>query len=124
MCSRIIQPKAKKLAVKLGLLGHYVNFIYIKDYFEFAQFVSNCDIYLPTTDPRTRRAFYPAGVRRLTGSIPQIVAYNLSSVMHESLHNIYRKYLNSVPVEVYNDEVGSDVDALTRMMTRIVDKKH
>jgi hypothetical protein len=39
--------------------------------------------------------------------------------MHESLQKIYRNYLNNVPVEVYNDNIGSDVEALRRMMEKI-----
>jgi hypothetical protein len=55
--TRRIQPPAKKRSTKLGL-DHRVSFLYEKGYVEFAELVSQCDIYLPMTDPKTRPAHF------------------------------------------------------------------
>jgi hypothetical protein len=115
--ARRIKKKAKRLVSQLGLDG-YVQFTYVKDFMEFAKFVSSCHVYLPCTDPKERQSHFPWGTKHLTGSIPQIIAYNLSSVMHTDLEAIYHDYLTA-PVEVYNDETGSDAEALKRMIWRI-----
>jgi hypothetical protein len=115
--ARRIPQKVKKVVSQLGLDG-YVQFTYVKDYMEFAKFVSSCDIYLPCTNPKERKSHFPWGTKHLTGSIPQIIAYNLSSVMHSDLEAIYHDYLKA-PVEIYNNETGSDAEALKRMISRL-----
>lgn len=119
--ARRIKEKARNVVSQLGMEGH-VQFTYVKDYLEFAKFVSTCDIYLPCTDPRERKSHFPWGTKHLTGSIPQIIAYNLSSVMHSDLEAIYHDYLTAAPVEVYNNKTGSDAEALKRMIWRIANR--
>lgn len=115
--ARRIQARAQNLAFKLGLDKH-IKFTYVRDFVDFAAFVSGCDIYLPCTDPKERRAHFPWGTKSLTGSIPQIIAYNLPSVMHSDLEAIYHNFFTA-PVEVYTNETNSDIYALTRMIKRI-----
>lgn len=125
ICSRTNLQAAQTLSTQLlGTMDSaYINFTYIQDFVEFANFAASCDIYLPATDPKKRKGFFPWGAKRLTGAIPQIIAYNLSSVMHSDLETVYHKYLSGIAVEVYTNETGSDVKALNRMIQRIVHEK-
>ena len=120
--TRRIQPPAAKLSKKLGI-DNRITFLYEKDFVKFSKLVSQCDIYLPMTDPATRPAHFrtgvPGGGKSLTGAIPQILAYGLASVMHVELEKIYHDYLTS-PVEVYAEEtVESRAAALTRMVVAL-----
>lgn len=120
--TRRIQPPAAKLSKKLGI-ENLITFLYEKDFVKFSKLVSQCDIYLPMTDPATRPAHFrtgvPGGGKSLTGAIPQILAYELASVMHVELEKIYHNYLTS-PVEVYAEEtVESRAAALTRMVVAL-----
>jgi len=120
--TRRIQSPAAKLSKKLGI-DNLITFLYEKDFVKFSKLVSQCDIYLPMTDPKTRPAHFrtgvPGGGKSLTGAIPQILAYELASVMHVELEKIYHNYLTS-PVEVYAEEtVESRAAALTRMVVAL-----
>jgi hypothetical protein len=96
-----------------------IHIFFEKRYREYYRNVAQCNIYLPATDPKDRPAHFPSGMKRLTGSIPQVIAYKLPSVMHVELEKIYHEYLVVAPVEVYNDTFESKVKALTRMMERV-----
>ena len=121
--TRRIQPPAAKLSKQLGI-DNLITFIYEKEFVKFSKLVSQCDIYLPMTDPATRppahfRTGVPGGGKSLTGAIPQILAYELASVMHVELEKIYHDYFTS-PVEVYAEEtVESRAAALTRMVVAL-----
>mmetsp|Transcript_11436 Transcript_11436/g.21394 ORF Transcript_11436/g.21394 Transcript_11436/m.21394 type:complete len:449 (-) Transcript_11436:534-1880(-) len=95
-----------------------VHIVSEKRYREYYRNVARCNIYLPATEPTEKPSHFPTGIRKLTGSIPQVIAYKLPSVMHMELEKIYHEHLVG-PVEVYYDTFESKVKALTRMMDRV-----
>lgn len=121
--TRKMQNTARRRAEKLGLLDR-VEWISERDFMKYYEVVSNCDIYLPMTDPISRPAFFRTGVKgggkSLSGSIPVIIKYKIPSVMHVELENIYHKYWTA-PIEVYLKETISDqAAALDRMIEKLV----
>lgn len=102
-----------------GIDNSKIHIFFEKRYREYYRNVAQCNIYLPATDPKERPAHFPSGMKRLTGSIPQVIAYKLPSVMHVELEKIYHECLAGAPVEVYDDTFESKVKALTRMMERV-----
>ena len=108
--TRKIQNKARKTAERLGLFDR-VEWISERDFLKYYEVLSNCDIYLPMTDPTTRPAFFRTGVKgggkSLSGSIPVLIQYKIPAVMHAELENIYHEYWTA-SIEVYWKETNSD----------------
>lgn len=108
-----------KVYERSGIDMSKVHIFYEKRYREYYRNVAQCHIYLPATDPNEKPSHFPTGMKKLTGSIPQVIAYKLPSVMHMELEKLYHEYLLHCPVEVYDDTFESKVKALTRMMERV-----
>jgi hypothetical protein len=120
--TRKIHEDAMRVTKKQGMQDR-IEWITEKDFVKYFQTVSNCDIYVPLTDPRTRPAFFrtgvPGGGKSLSGSIPPIIQYEIPSVMHVELEAIYHEYWTA-PVEVYtNQTIDSRAAALSRMVERL-----
>mmetsp|Transcript_22330 Transcript_22330/g.49520 ORF Transcript_22330/g.49520 Transcript_22330/m.49520 type:complete len:507 (-) Transcript_22330:425-1945(-) len=128
--TRVVQPPANTFLQKQrknGLLNKSVEFVSETDYESYARWISQCDVYLPMTDPSTRKDHFfrsevnGGGMKKLTGAIPLIITYQLPSVMHAALKEIYRPYLTTAPVETYSEEtVDSRAAALTKMVQALV----
>lgn len=110
--------KLSKVYKASGIDMSKVHIVSEKRYREYYRNVARCNIYLPATEPTEKPSHFPTGIRKLTGSIPQVIAYKLPSVMHMELEKIYHEHLVG-PVEVYDDTFESKVKALTRMMERV-----
>lgn len=110
--------RLSKIYRKNGLDMSRVHMLSEIRYREYYQNVARCHIYLPATDPSEKPSHFPGGLKKLSGSIPQVIAYKLPSVMHQELERLYHEYFTA-PVEVYDDTFQSKVQALTRMMERV-----
>ena len=124
--TRITRDNAVELSTKYHLQDR-VEWISETDFLKYAQVVANCDIYLPWTDPISRPSFFPTGKpgggKSLSGSIPEIIAYKIPSVMHKELEAIYHGDWTA-PVEVYDEErTYSRAAALSRMIERLAEKQ-
>jgi len=64
-----------------------------------------------------KESYFPWGLKKLSGVVPALIAYNISS-MHEEFAKIYQHQFTA-PLEVYNNTIESKVGALKRMLVKV-----
>ena len=86
-------------------------------FLDFQRAISRCDLLLPLIDPEHNPGYFPSGLKKLSGSLPQAIAYRLPTVMHSELHAVYRDELTAMSL-TYND-TETFTNALAEMLERI-----
>jgi hypothetical protein len=80
---------------------------------------TQCNVLLPLIDPALHPDYFPHGeLKRLTGTIVQVVANSIPTVLHTDLERIYHDYLLPIDIMVYNN-TGSFITSLDQMLRTI-----
>lgn len=100
-------------------VSHLIEMVREKDFLTFQKSMSMCHVLLPLIDPVYNPAYFFHGRhRKLTGAVPQAIAYKIPTVSHVELEAIYHNYWTA-PVQVYND-TASFILALEQMMASVI----
>ena len=91
-------------------LTSLVDIIRTNKFLEFQKVISEqCDLLLPLLDPEHNPNYFfgdgDSSLKTLSGSLPQAIAYQLPTVMHTGLYDIYKDHL-SAPSNTYNDSTS------------------
>jgi len=105
-----------------GISNQYASVIHELDYELYHENISACDIALPLTDPLSRPHHFPWSLRKSSGIVPVLAAYEIASVTHVDFAKIYQHQLTA-PYEVYNNSSESHAEALNRMLEIVIDNK-
>ena len=117
------KPSAVRFATQAyKSFGVSTTFVHEKDFLPYQRFVSQCNVLLPMIDPVARPQYFPVYLKKLTGAIPQVVAYQIATVLHSELEQIYHESFTA-PTETYTNATDArDIaNALNRMLLRIRD---
>ena len=98
-------------------LTHLISGVREKGFEAYQRAISRCHVGLPLIDPVRNPGYFSNSFKKLSGSLPQIIAYKLLSVMHIKLERIYHGHLTA-PVEVYNN-TEEFIQALNRTLANI-----
>ena len=82
--------------------------------------MSQCSVVLPFLDPIQNRDYFPHGKKKLSGFIPQAIAYRIPTLLHTELHSVHRHGLTA-PSLPYNDTASLTV-ALEKILQLVVSK--
>jgi hypothetical protein len=105
----------------LALYDHFpipLEVVRESDFYQFQQSMAQCHLMLPMIDPETNINYFPQGERKLSGVIPQAVAYKTPMVLHAELISHYEPYLTA-PCMVYHDH-NTFTDALELMIQQLL----
>jgi hypothetical protein len=70
---RLLQrhPDIPKYYIKRNL-SDMVDIIHTSSFMEFQKAISECDVLLPLIDPERNKDYFPKGLKKLSGSLPQV----------------------------------------------------
>ncbi len=102
-----------------GMLDDIVSFILDEPFLPFQRRISQCSMMLPMVDPETQPRYFPGDLQKLTGSISQLVAYKIPSVMRDELYEIYKEYMVGIPVTLHQKGTHSFASAIKAMIVEI-----
>lgn len=78
-----------------------------------------CDVVLALITKSIAPFYFPGSAKKkLSGSIPQAIAYGRGIVIHKDLALLYKKHLEEIPVETHDDSPASFAKAMDRMIVR------
>ncbi|KAL3936214.1 MAG: hypothetical protein SGARI_002657 [Bacillariaceae sp.] len=96
--------KDRGIFQKEGVLN-LVRFVHESNYMDFQEAMSDCDVLTPLIDPEHNPEYFPKApntLKRLSGSLPQAIAYKIPLLMHIDLYPVYKDYLTA-PCLTYAD---------------------
>lgn len=99
-------------------ISAFTSIVREADFVNYHKMIALCDIILPLTEPSEKSSHFPWGGKKSSGIIPTLIAYNISSVMHEEYASIYEHQFTA-PFEAYNNTMESKVNALKQMLLKI-----
>eukprot|EP00551_Chaetoceros_affinis_P011827 CAMPEP_0203675868 /NCGR_PEP_ID=MMETSP0090-20130426/22485_1 /ASSEMBLY_ACC=CAM_ASM_001088 /TAXON_ID=426623 /ORGANISM="Chaetoceros affinis, Strain CCMP159" /LENGTH=459 /DNA_ID=CAMNT_0050542215 /DNA_START=107 /DNA_END=1486 /DNA_ORIENTATION=+ len=102
-----------------GLLDSIVSFILDEPFLPFQRRISQCSIILPMVDPETQSRYFPGDLQKLSGSVSQLVAYKIPSVMRKELYDIYEDSLVGISVKLHHNGIDSFVSAIKAMVKEV-----
>jgi len=105
-----------------GMLDDIVTFVLNEEFLMFQKRISLCNIILPMVDPETAPRYFPGDLQKLSGSMSQLVSYEIPAVMRAELFDIYKDHLIGIPVEVFKGS-KSFASALKAMITTLASNR-
>jgi len=76
-----------------------------------------CSIIVALVTPSRQEGYFHSGLRKLTGSVPLIVAYNKPAVLHNELGELYRDYIPHMVT--HGEDSKSFNDAMTSIIHQV-----
>ena len=116
--SRLSKMSPSSERIKQEFSG-ILTFILDEPFLPFQKRISQCSMLLPMIDPTNQPQYFPIGLKKLSGSISQIISYKIPFCMHVKLFEIYKDSLVGITSSLYENNVQSFTDAFSNLIREI-----
>lgn len=91
------------------------------DFIKFQKLFSQCDFFMPLLTPRMAAGYFPGRGSKMSGGISQTIAYQIPTLLHQELYDVYAPHLAKPSMGYNGTEQFTKV--LSRMLTYLRNNK-